>query len=1126
MVLAGELLAPSADSCPVQPLRQRHRRGVSLLPFHGLDFAFCKTHGSILRCGAGDGEHLIALRWHGAAIGTEHTAGQVSASSAVITATPWDWIPPARPVGVKAQPGLLAGQILILWDPVLDAEPIAGYIVRRTDGTTYELTDQGTTTSRLDSAVGNGVSGSYAVRAVDSSGNESEESVIVTAVARHSGVTAPVSLTAAFEVDPQGAPITLCDAGAENDDLLGVRLTWHRTPSTQVTFRIYRASGTGLDYTKIYEVTGSDWGASGICNSSANPMCSYFDATVTGYDHTYYVVAYANPGGGSNRESPASNTSTATTEFEVEEATVRSVGVWDKRADYNTDNSRSRTAQVYWSRAMVPELQGYHVYRRCRWQLTYTANTAYGMSNRTPNCTHSWVQLTTVPVTQNYFTDTTLGGLGGAYQYAVRPVGPEGEEGELSTVVAVELQDLSNHNSVHCEQWPYDNDINTKGSNVSEVSRINAIDRLSGPSGGEPSAPTGLSSDWAAQAHSTEMDSENTADSTYGWIKWARNEESDLAGYHVELAGSTEGPWKRMTTDPIAWWETRYDLKGMWIDQASGYVGPECVVLRVVAIDRDGLESQPSAAQQIPAGCSRTESTGPAPAVLLASTAATSGGQANLCTTRLKWPRVAGADKYYVYRFMLKNRSLYFYRTHTQLDTACGEHCEYVESGDCKGPDANPELDCPWNQTNPGPCEGVGEIDIPSCVNTSLQAFYVTAVKNDDASGYEAESPPSEIVFWDCSENPGYARREVKDADLLDLVAAVLDESPAAEELVCSAEATFGDPSEGGVSTSGQESTGALDPSVAPLLTLGQAAGNPPYGIYDLHVDHLGSTRLVTDEWGGVVSYHSFYPFGEEVADFDYDEYNTKLFTGHERDEETGLDYMLARYYSAPIARFLSRDPAGSKIRRPQSCNRYAYVENNPLRHNDPNGEDLKDAVEFAGGVIRGATASVTLGAWPGSEPQPTDSNASLAGQLVGSTLVAIEGAKGAAAGTGTAIATAPACATGAGCAVPIAAAGVAAAGTTAVVGATANMAKISDTAGSNSEAEPERDGSQDKKLSNGEIDALQDAGIDVHELKGGKGTGKTDLFKDQEGNVYVKPKSGEGAGEGTGVNIKDLKKN
>ncbi len=72
------------------------------------------------------------------------------------------------------------------------------------------------------------------------------------------------------------------------------------------------------------------------------------------------------------------------------------------------------------------------------------------------------------------------------------------------------------------------------------------------------------------------------------------------------------------------------------------------------------------------------------------------------------------------------------------------------------------------------------------------------------------------------------------------------------------------------------------------------------------------------------------------------------LFTGKERDAETGLDYFGARYYSAPVGRFTSPDPymPSADVKDPQSWNRYAYARNNPLRYIDPNGLDWSDLSE------------------------------------------------------------------------------------------------------------------------------------------------------------------------------------
>jgi RHS repeat-associated protein len=64
------------------------------------------------------------------------------------------------------------------------------------------------------------------------------------------------------------------------------------------------------------------------------------------------------------------------------------------------------------------------------------------------------------------------------------------------------------------------------------------------------------------------------------------------------------------------------------------------------------------------------------------------------------------------------------------------------------------------------------------------------------------------------------------------------------------------------------------------------------------------------------------------------------FLTQKERDNETGLDYFLARYYSSPQGRFTGVDPlmGSGKPEVPQSLNRYSYCINNPLLFIDPDG--------------------------------------------------------------------------------------------------------------------------------------------------------------------------------------------
>jgi RHS repeat-associated protein len=112
------------------------------------------------------------------------------------------------------------------------------------------------------------------------------------------------------------------------------------------------------------------------------------------------------------------------------------------------------------------------------------------------------------------------------------------------------------------------------------------------------------------------------------------------------------------------------------------------------------------------------------------------------------------------------------------------------------------------------------------------------------------------------------------------------------------------------------------------------------------HLDHLGSARYATNSAGALVDQRSYLPFGQERGATRPDD-NRLKFTGHERDDDgtpgktADLDYMHARFYSAAAGRFLSMDPARGVPSRPQSWNRYAYVQNVPLLAVDPTGADL-----------------------------------------------------------------------------------------------------------------------------------------------------------------------------------------
>jgi RHS repeat-associated protein len=113
-------------------------------------------------------------------------------------------------------------------------------------------------------------------------------------------------------------------------------------------------------------------------------------------------------------------------------------------------------------------------------------------------------------------------------------------------------------------------------------------------------------------------------------------------------------------------------------------------------------------------------------------------------------------------------------------------------------------------------------------------------------------------------------------------------------------------------------------------------------GLTDYYlVDHLGSTRLITDESGNIITDVTYMPFGESAVNGVEDHY---LYNGKERDS-TGLYYYGARYYDPETGRFLTRDHLKGNCIEPQSLNLYSYCLNNPLRYTDPLGFQVDDEI-------------------------------------------------------------------------------------------------------------------------------------------------------------------------------------
>lgn len=108
-----------------------------------------------------------------------------------------------------------------------------------------------------------------------------------------------------------------------------------------------------------------------------------------------------------------------------------------------------------------------------------------------------------------------------------------------------------------------------------------------------------------------------------------------------------------------------------------------------------------------------------------------------------------------------------------------------------------------------------------------------------------------------------------------------------------------------------------------------------------VYTDPQGTPLVKADAAGNVIARYDYTPYGNAVTSLGSPP-NGPGYTGHVNDPETGLVYMQARYYQ-PTGRFVSPDPVVPGPGNIFSFNRYAYVDNNPVKNVDPTGRESSD---------------------------------------------------------------------------------------------------------------------------------------------------------------------------------------
>ena len=127
--------------------------------------------------------------------------------------------------------------------------------------------------------------------------------------------------------------------------------------------------------------------------------------------------------------------------------------------------------------------------------------------------------------------------------------------------------------------------------------------------------------------------------------------------------------------------------------------------------------------------------------------------------------------------------------------------------------------------------------------------------------------------------------------------------------------------------------------------------------------DHLGSTSMVTGYSGDtILSEVRYSAFGEVRYDSgtmttDY------LYTGQRQEAEVGLYYYVARWYDPAIGRFVQADSVVPVATQGTlAWDRYAYVNNNPIKYTDSTGHFIDPfslfVCAFVGGAVVGGAIS------------------------------------------------------------------------------------------------------------------------------------------------------------------------
>ena len=135
-----------------------------------------------------------------------------------------------------------------------------------------------------------------------------------------------------------------------------------------------------------------------------------------------------------------------------------------------------------------------------------------------------------------------------------------------------------------------------------------------------------------------------------------------------------------------------------------------------------------------------------------------------------------------------------------------------------------------------------------------------------------------------------------------------------------------------------------------------------------VHKDPVTKSQRVTNSSGVVISTIDLDPWGGETGRSSNQGLQPHRYTTYERDSNGGDDAMMRRYQSS-LSVFSQPDPydGSYNLSDPQSFNRYAYVQNNPVNLVDPSGLMCM----LMGTYTEGGEMASTYYLWACTRPDP-----------------------------------------------------------------------------------------------------------------------------------------------------------